>query len=66
MDPQEITKAVKAVLVIASLSGTEISPEHQTAILQGAAAAYGILLAVESWLKRRRRRQSQLESRESK
>lgn len=53
MDPQVITKAAKAVLIALTLSGVNISPEHQTAIIEGAVAIYGLVAAAESWLKSR-------------
>jgi len=53
MDPQVITKAVKAALIALTLSGVNISPEHQTAIIEGAVAIYGLIAALESWLKNR-------------
>lgn len=53
MDPQIITKAAKACLVALTLSGVQISPEHQQALIEGAVALYGVIAAVEAWLKSR-------------
>ena len=58
MDPQEITKAIKAGLVIAGLAGANISPEHQKIIIEGGLVLYALFLAVESVLKRRVRRRA--------
>lgn len=55
MEPQEITKIIKAGLIVAGLSGVQISPEHQTLIVEGGLALYGVLAAVEAWAKRRAR-----------
>lgn len=55
MDLQVITKAAKAILIVLSLSGVHISPEHQVAIIEGAVAIYGIIAAIESWLKSRKK-----------
>lgn len=55
MEPQEITKIIKAGLILAGLSGVKISPEHQTLIIEGGLAMYGVLAAVEAWAKRRSR-----------
>ncbi|NCD13681.1 MAG: hypothetical protein EOL92_00425 [Bacteroidia bacterium] len=56
MDPQEITKIVKAGLILTGLSGAQVSPEHQQAIIEGAMAGYALLALVESWCKRRVRK----------
>lgn len=56
MDPQELIKIIKAVLIIIGLSGVQISPEHQKAIIEGALALYALLALSESWFKRRRRK----------
>lgn len=55
MEPQEITKIIKAALIVAGLFGVQISPEHQTLIIEGGLALYGALAAVEAWAKRRAR-----------
>lgn len=62
MDPQELTKIVKAGLILAGLFGKQISPEHQAIIIEGAAALYALLALAESWIKRRSRTQADKES----
>ena len=52
---QEVTKAIKAVLVIAGLAGVQIAPEYQLAIVEGGAAVYSLLAVTEWWDKRRKR-----------
>lgn len=52
---QEITKAIKAALIIAGLAGVQIAPEHQTVIMEGGAVLYALLAGTEWWDKRRKR-----------
>lgn len=55
IEPQEITKIIKAALIVAGLSGVKISPEHQALIIEGGLALYGVLSTIEAWAKRRAR-----------
>lgn len=59
MEPQEITKIIKAGLIIAGLSGVQISPEHQQVIIEGGLVLYAVLAAVEAWAKRRNRKNTE-------
>lgn len=52
---QEITKFIKAVLILAGFAGVQIAPEHQIAIMEGGAVLYALLAGTEWWDKRRKR-----------
>ena len=52
---QEVTKLIKAALVLVGLAGVQIAPEHQTAIMEGGAVLYALLAGTE-WLDKRRKR----------
>lgn len=54
MKDQMVTKWGKAVLAIAAAMGIGIEPEHLELITAGAAGAYGVITAVEAWLKKRK------------
>ena len=54
MKNQMITKWGKAVLAIATALGIGIEPEHLELIAAGAAGMYGIITAVEAWIKQRK------------
>ena len=51
---QMVTKWGKAVLAIAAAMGIGIEPEHIGLIAAGAAGMYGIITAVEAWIKQRK------------
>lgn len=54
MKDQMVTKWGKAVLAIAAAMGIGIDPEHVEAIASGVAGMYGIITAVEAWIKQRK------------
>ena len=54
MKDQMVTKWSKAVLAVAAALGIGIEPEHIELIAAGAAGAYGVITAVEAWLKKRK------------
>ena len=54
MENQTITKWGKAVLAIATALGIGIEPEHLELIAAGAAGVYGVITAVEAWIRQRR------------
>ena len=52
---QEVTKFIKAALIVAGLAGVQVAPEYQAAIVEGGAALYAMLAGTEWWAKRRTR-----------
>ena len=54
MKDQMVTKWSKAVLAIAAAMGIGIEPEYLELIAAGAAGMYGIITAVEAWIKQRK------------
>jgi len=54
-EPQEITKAVKAIIMALGVAGIQISPELTDAILSIAGGIMTLLYLWEAWDKRRKR-----------
>lgn len=52
MENQRLTKWGKAVLALSAALGIGIEPEHIELIAAGAAGLYGVITAVEAWIKR--------------
>ena len=51
MENQMVTKWSKAVLALSAALGIGIEPEHIELIAAGAAGLYGVITAVEAWIK---------------
>lgn len=56
---QEVTKIIKAIIIIAGLFGVQISPENQNLITVGGAAAFSLLYSTEWWAKRQKRKEEE-------
>lgn len=54
MDGQTLARIGKAALAVAGAVGIQIDPEHVEAIASGVAGMYGIITAVEAWIKQRK------------
>jgi hypothetical protein len=55
VEPQEITKAIKAVIVALGAAGIQISPELTDIILSVVGGVMTLLYAWESWDKHKKR-----------
>lgn len=54
MDGQTLARIGKAVLALSAALGIGIEPEHIELIAAGVAGLYGIMTAIEAWLRKRR------------
>lgn len=53
MNPEVITKAVKAIVPLVALAGYELQPEQVDGIVTVAALALSAVYSLESWWKKR-------------
>ena len=53
---EEIAKILKAVIVLCGLFGVNISPEHQTAIIEGGSILIMFVYSMEATAKRKARK----------
>lgn len=54
MNPQVVTKAVKALVAVAVAFGLDIDDQTIEHLVQGSLAVVAIAYVVEAWLKRRK------------
>lgn len=55
---EEIAKILKAVIVLCGLFGVNISPEHQTVIIEGGSVLIMFIYSMEATAKRKARKEN--------